>query len=59
MNLDAGLHSPTEPAVPAAASMLPPDDPLRADLHNEVHARPSARIRVPALIVHVSVLNQV
>ncbi len=58
MNLDAGLHSLTEPAVPAAVSVLPPDDPLRAALHNEVHARPSARIRVPALIVHVSVLNE-
>jgi uncharacterized membrane-anchored protein len=58
MNLDAGLDSPTAPAVPAAVSVLPPDDPLRAALHNEVHARPSARIRVPALIVHVSVLNE-
>lgn len=36
---------------------LPPDDVLRAVLHNEVHARPSARIRLPALIVHVAVLN--
>jgi uncharacterized membrane-anchored protein len=35
----------------------PPDDPLRTTLHNEVHARPSARVRLPALIVYVAVLN--
>ena len=38
-------------------SWLPPDDALRATLHNEVHARPSARVRLPALIVYVAVLN--
>ncbi len=37
---------------------LPPDDPLRGLLHNEVHARPSARIRLPALVVLVAVLNE-
>lgn len=37
---------------------LPPDDALRQELHNEVHARPSARIRLPALIVYVAVLNK-
>jgi uncharacterized membrane-anchored protein len=37
--------------------LLPPDDPQRADLHNEVHARPPARIRLPALVVYVAVLN--
>lgn len=37
---------------------LPPDDALRDELHNEVHARPSARIRLPALIVFVAVLNE-
>ena len=36
---------------------LPLDDPLRAVLHNEVHARPSARIRLPAFIVMVGVFN--
>lgn len=36
---------------------LPPDDALRLTLHNEVHARPPARIRLPAAIVHVAVLN--
>lgn len=38
--------------------MLPPDDPQRTELHNEVHARPSARIRLPALVVLVAVLNE-
>ncbi|MFG6439653.1 DUF3422 family protein [Roseateles sp. LKC17W] len=37
--------------------LLPPDDALRLMLHNEVHARPPARIRLPAVIVHVAVLN--
>lgn len=41
-----------------ASSALPADDPQRAVLHNEVHARPSARIRLPALIVYVAVLNE-
>lgn len=36
---------------------LPQDDPLRRVLHNEVHARPSARVRLPALITYVAVLN--
>ena len=39
-------------------SFLPTDDALRRELHNEVHARPSARVRLPALIVYVAVLNQ-
>lgn len=39
-------------------AVLPPDDALREELHNEVHARPSARIRLPALIVFVAVLNE-
>lgn len=37
---------------------LPQDDSQRALLHNEVHARPQARIRVPALVVYVAVLNE-
>ncbi|MEO7160281.1 MAG: DUF3422 domain-containing protein [Polaromonas sp.] len=49
------------PPAPATefkpAGFLPPDDPLRATLHNEVHARPPARVRLPALIVQVAVLN--
>ena len=37
---------------------LPLDDELRHQLHNEVHARPPARVRLPALIVYVAVLNE-
>ena len=43
--------------APAPANFLPPEDPLRVTLHNEVHARPLARVRLPALIVYVAVLN--
>lgn len=43
-------------ALPLRA--LPPDDTQRELLHNEVHARPPARIRVPALVVYVAVLNE-
>lgn len=38
-------------------SMLPPDDALRVQLHNEVHARPPASLQLPALVVFVAVLN--
>lgn len=47
--------SPAPRSIPA--TLLPPDDPLRETLHNEVHARPPARVRLPALIIHVAVLN--
>lgn len=43
--------------LPAGLNLLPPNDPLRTTLHNEVHARPSARVRLPALITYVAVLN--
>lgn len=39
------------------STILPPDDQQRRILHDEVHARPPARIRLPALIIHVAVLN--
>lgn len=39
-------------------NLLPPDDFQRASLHNEVHARPSARIRLPAFILLVGVFNE-
>lgn len=38
-------------------SALPDDAPLRMTLQDEVHARPAARIRMPALVVCVAVLN--
>ena len=41
-----------------AARWLPPDDGQRTELHDEVHARPSTRIRLPALVVYVAVLNE-
>jgi len=44
-------------SAPQAEGWLPPDDALRVSLHDEVHARPPARIRLPALIVQVVVLN--
>ncbi len=51
------IATPTDP-VPPVLHCLPLDDPQRTALHNEVHARPSARIRLPALIVYVAVLNE-
>ena len=37
---------------------LPPEDAQRRELHNEVHARPPAHVRLPALIVYVALLNE-
>ncbi len=48
----------TDSARPIPAALLPPDDPLRVTLHNEVHARPSEHLRLPALITYVAVLNE-
>ena len=48
----------TEVQSPVVPSYLPADDALRLTLHNEVHARPQARIRMPALVIYVAVLNQ-
>tara|TARA_Y100001936_G_scaffold148977_1_gene145331 strand:+ start:5182 stop:6510 length:1329 start_codon:yes stop_codon:yes gene_type:complete len=36
---------------------LPPDDPLRVSLHNEVHTRQSQRIHLPALVVYIAVIS--
>ena len=38
-------------------NLLPPDNSQRILLHNEVHARPSQRIHMPALVVYVVVTN--
>ena len=46
------------PTPERSLRVLPLDDVLREDLHNEVHARPSARIQLPALVVFVAVLNE-
>ncbi len=48
--------SQTHRTTPTRA--LPTDDAERELLHNEVHARPPARIRLPALVVYVAVLNE-
>lgn len=40
------------------ANWLPDNDPQRVMLHNEVHARLSQRIQLPALIVYVVVINE-
>lgn len=42
--------------VPRVA-WLPIDYPQRLALHDEIHARPVARIRIPALVTHIAVLN--
>ncbi|MBV5297130.1 MAG: DUF3422 domain-containing protein [Rhodoferax sp.] len=44
--------------LPDPSRFLPPDDSQRSMLHNEVHARPAARIRLPALIIDIAVLHQ-
>lgn len=41
----------------SAHPALPPDAPGRLALHDEVHARPTARIRLPALVLQIVVLN--
>ncbi len=41
----------------SALNHLPPDDVERRALHNEIHARPSARIRLPALVTYIAVSN--
>jgi len=43
--------------VAGRASALPAEDALRRELHDEVHARPAARIRLPARVLHVAVLH--
>ncbi len=47
------MQTPTAPIRP-----LPPDDAQRIALHNEVHARPPARIAAPALVVLVAVSHE-
>ena len=52
-----GKSTPAPGTGSPAVACKPPDAPERAELHNEMHARPSARIRLPALVVYVAVLN--
>lgn len=48
--------TPTSASI--AHALLPPDDAERSALHNELHARPTARIHLPALVIYVAVLNE-
>jgi uncharacterized membrane-anchored protein len=41
----------------ASDSYLPPSDSQRLALHNEIHTRPSATFKLPALVIYVAVLN--
>ena len=50
--------TPFSPPAEPRLRFLPPDDAQRHEIHNEVHARPAARIRMPALVVYVAVLNE-
>lgn len=38
--------------------LLPEDALRRAVVHNEVHARPTVAIRLPALVVYIALLNE-
>lgn len=49
------MNPSTDEFIPP--SLLPAADPQRTLLHNEVHARPSQRIHLPALVVYVAVFN--
>lgn len=46
------------PSAAPLPTLLPPDAAERGLLHNEVHARPPARIRLPALVTYVAVFNE-
>jgi uncharacterized membrane-anchored protein len=54
---DSTFNEPALTSARPGGQQLPPDDAQRTALHNEVHARPTARIRLPALVVYVAVLN--
>ena len=43
--------------IKASDSYLPPSDSQRLALHNEIHSRPSATFKLPALVIYVAVLN--
>ncbi len=49
------MNSSTDTIPP---NFLPPDDAQRTLLHNHVHARPSQRIRLPALVVYVALFTE-
>ncbi len=58
MQLPTAVYASPDSVPRSLPAWLPPDDLERTALHNEVHARPAARIRLPALIIYVAVLNE-
>lgn len=52
------MNAPSLTASGTSPALLPPDDNLRVVLHDEIHARPPARIDLPALVVFVTVLHE-
>lgn len=58
MQANTDTLTSSEAHAHAVASCLPINDAWRVALHDEVHARPPARIRLPALITYVAVLNE-
>lgn len=46
------------PAPEHLLRLLPEDAAQRAIVHNEVHARPTLAIRLPALVVYIAMLNE-
>src|SRR5690606_1656637 len=50
----AGTQSRTEVRMPT--SVLPPQHPHRAMLHNEIHARPPEAMTAPLAIAHIVML---
>jgi uncharacterized membrane-anchored protein len=58
MTMTTSSYPEAARAAAALAERLPPEDPQRRVLHDEVHARPPARIRLPALVVYVAVANE-
>ena len=57
LHLADTMHDAMPPTMLPTPSALPPDDALRLALHDEVHARPSAQIQLPAWITFIAVLN--
>lgn len=43
--------------LPAPRPRLPPDEPARRELHDEVHARPPSLLPLPSDIVYLALLN--
>ncbi|WP_169732472.1 DUF3422 family protein [Derxia gummosa] len=53
----APAGAPASDAARLPRHLKPADHPERRALSDEIHARPTARIRHPALVTHIAVLN--